>query len=306
LLSVGPANAARRDAKNYGFCLVPRCIPGNISLMNWERGTPRPLCCLRSRRAFSLVELLVVIGIIGVLIGILLPALSKARKQSQEVQCASILRTWGQAFQIYAGMYAGFIPHSQDETENPFPYGYMSDPACPQNDACYTYLLPPLIGRQSWLSYPYYQKPTDDIWQCPLAQVLADSAYDYSASEYGYHSYAMNEYLDAAPYYPIGAFYPFLNLAKARWPSVTLLMIETTLNPAKAYGGNSISLDCNCGLYPDNSPADLGDRHPHQPGKLGGNLLMLDGHVEWTNQLWDPTLPNPQKPPRSNQTWWPY
>jgi prepilin-type N-terminal cleavage/methylation domain-containing protein/prepilin-type processing-associated H-X9-DG protein len=62
------------------------------------------------RRAFTLVELLVVIGIIALLMAILMPALSNARAQALRVKCASNLRTLGQVITMYANENKGWIP----------------------------------------------------------------------------------------------------------------------------------------------------------------------------------------------------
>jgi prepilin-type N-terminal cleavage/methylation domain-containing protein/prepilin-type processing-associated H-X9-DG protein len=69
-----------------------------------------PTETVMKRSAFTLVELLVVIGIIAVLIAMLLPALNRARQQAKMIQCSSNLRVIGQGIMMYANDWRGVWP----------------------------------------------------------------------------------------------------------------------------------------------------------------------------------------------------
>ena len=107
--------------------------------------------CLRARsgeagrsRAFTLVELLVVIGIIALLVSILLPALNRARDAANTVKCASNLRQIGAGIANYVAENNGYLPAT-----------YVYDlPAGEPPDA-------PKWGYVHWSSYLYREASRD-------------------------------------------------------------------------------------------------------------------------------------------------
>ena len=128
----------------------------------------------RRRGGFTLVELLVVIGIIALLIGILLPALSRAREQANTVKCLSNVRQLALATMLFAQDHQGCMPTVSDntwaQTFDPYKtkFVYRNDPSGAVVFDWASSLVPYLGARFSdantFANTPYAQSK---VFACP-------------------------------------------------------------------------------------------------------------------------------------------
>lgn len=209
----------------------------------------------RTPGGFTLVELLVVIGIIAVLIAMLLPALNKARRQSEAVQCASNMRQIGLAIVIYADSNDGWLfPPNLGWGNSTV---YLHSP----NDGS----MAPVAGEENWVYPDLWNQYTYNTVTVPVFGVWNPSIMicpsDRDPAPNGMHSYMFNSFMT---YFNELYGRPLPNHSS---PSDAILMGEKV----SAVGD----------FYMDYGDYAAGKVDAVRHGlSIGANYLMLDMHVE--------------------------
>lgn len=245
---------------------------------------------LKKRRAFTLVELLVVIGIIALLISVLLPALGKARESASKVKCASNQRQVGIAYQQYALDNKNYVPWravqgptGRDGVARWVPYatfgpdsGYVD--ATQASVGVALLLKPPMgVGRAYLQSNDVFFCPSDDIrrpyrdrnhgWGPSYVPVYGDAGRGYSMSYWGW-------------YYPRESYNKSTGLVEYR-PAPELVNEKYNL---KGPSNRTLMTDQGVWTRPGLATSDpdyvASMQYPFFH-KKGWNVLYLDGHVKW-------------------------
>ncbi len=193
------------------------------------------VCPRRKPCGFTLIELLVVVAIIALLIGILVPSLSKARETARATHCASGLRQWGFAMSYYLNDYAQFFPQEGAGGSNTLVGAWYNE-------------LPPYVNAPKYgdIYNGSALSSTDDgyknswIWYC---QTRLQQTKNSGTNKNSFH-YAMNAVLNGT-----GTFTPnyssqnYLRLLSVPEPANTPFMFETDANgPADSPSAGTTNL----------------------------------------------------------------
>jgi prepilin-type N-terminal cleavage/methylation domain-containing protein/prepilin-type processing-associated H-X9-DG protein len=215
------------------------------------------------RSGFTLVELLVVIGIIAVLIAILMPALNRARASAINVQCMSNMRQIGQSLIMYANQYNGYLPPT-----DPFSFEWIPEDLHAQFQAalgnvggtvfyCPTLNPVPDLVNAAWgTNYP--SEPPEWYWKNAIG----------GAYQIGYY-YVGN------PTKAMPAFTPEMMFRDA--DSDGNLREEYVLKISDKNANYTVILADKTGQF---LPINWRMRHPAESKKGRVNVLIADGHVE--------------------------